>query len=309
VSKLEYLDEIKKSYDKGENIIQNLKNGQNNSYENIQISYDLQAGSYTKHYYECEEWVEEYVKKIMNYILYLDTDVASILEAGVGEGTKIVPLSNAFEKSNINIRWMGGLDISWSRCAYAKLFEKKQGIREDFINFFVGNIYSMPFENDSVDIVYTVHALEPNGGNEEELLKELYRVTRQYLILIEPDFDLANDDGKRRMITNGYIRDLRGKAQKLNYRILLDEPIVIDENPLNPASVLIIEKEKKSQGIIPTLACPVTKKELKEYDHCLFSRESLLAYPILMGIPCLLPDNAIISAKMEEVISYTGRLM
>jgi ubiquinone/menaquinone biosynthesis C-methylase UbiE len=41
-----------------------------------------------------------------------------------------------------------------------------------------GNIFSLPFLHNSIDIVYTSHSIEPNGGKENLLLKELYRVAR-----------------------------------------------------------------------------------------------------------------------------------
>ena len=41
-------------------------------------------------------------------------------------------------------------------------------------------------KSNSVDIIYTNHSLEPNGGREEVILKELLRVTNKYLILFEP---------------------------------------------------------------------------------------------------------------------------
>ena len=51
------------------------------------------------------------------------------------------------------------------------------------VDFAVGNIDSCPLSDDSIDLVYTIHALEPNGGNELNLLKELIRITRKYLFI------------------------------------------------------------------------------------------------------------------------------
>ena len=46
----------------------------------------------------------------------------------------------------------------------------------------MGDMFNLPITDDSIDLVYTVHALEPNGGKEKEALKELYRITKKYLM-------------------------------------------------------------------------------------------------------------------------------
>ena len=51
----------------------------------------------------------------------------------------------------------------------------------------------------SVDVVYTAHSLEPNGGRELEAVKELLRITSKRLILIEPSYELADKECKIRM--------------------------------------------------------------------------------------------------------------
>ncbi|CAM5272174.1 Methyltransferase domain-containing protein OS=Lysinibacillus sphaericus OX=1421 GN=LS41612_21290 PE=4 SV=1 [Lysinibacillus sphaericus] len=67
----------------------------------------------------------------------------------------------------------------------------------------------MPLANNSIDLVYTVHALEPNGGKELEALKELYRVASKYVVLVEPYYEGANSEAKERMDRLGYIKGIR----------------------------------------------------------------------------------------------------
>ena len=74
--------------------------------------------------------------------------------------------------------------------------------------FFVGNMFHIPFADNSIDIVYTSHSMEPNGGREKEAMAELYRVAGKYLVLLEPSYELATDDGKQRMDRLGYVKGM-----------------------------------------------------------------------------------------------------
>lgn len=75
--------------------------------------------------------------------------------------------------------------------SYSRHFCKKAMFKK--INLFVADMFKMPIADDAVDVVYTVHSMEPNGGREEELLDELYRITGKYLILVEPDYERASN--------------------------------------------------------------------------------------------------------------------
>lgn len=168
------------------------------------------------------------------------------------------------------------------------------------VHLFVGDLFCLPLKDNSVDIVYTFHALEPNGGKEKVLLRELYRITKKYLVLFEPSYELASDEGKTRMKENGYIRDLKNCAEQLGYNIVRYEPFELDSNPLNPAAVMIIEKRTiNSETIKDPLCCPVTKASIKKWENVYFSEKSLLSYPIVNGVACLTKDNAVVTTKME----------
>jgi uncharacterized protein YbaR (Trm112 family) len=48
------------------------------------------------------------------------------------------------------------------------------------------------------------------------------------------------------------------------------------------------------------LCCPITKTDLIKMNDAYYSKESLLAYPIINGTPCLLPNNAIIATHFLD---------
>ena len=220
MNKLALLQRIKHIYENNENITEYLRkvsNEESNSWEDILISYDFQAGSYVDNYYENKEIIDDYCSEIGEVVNRLELDQANnylICEAGVGEATTLTNVSKVISDKFIKY----GFDLSWSRIAVANKFVKEQGIND--INLVVGDLFNAPYLDDSFDIVYTSLTIEPNGGREEEALKQLYRITRQYLILLEPSYELASEEGKNRMVKHGYIRNLYSKAQELGLEIL-----------------------------------------------------------------------------------------
>jgi uncharacterized protein YbaR (Trm112 family) len=189
-----------------------------------------------------------------------------------------------------------GFDISWSRLKFG------QELLNDFnisnVNLFTANLFEIPLLDNSIDIVYTSHSIEPNGGNEENALKELYRITKKYLILLEPSFEFANDEAKARMKKHGYVTELYSTAKRLNYKIIEHRLFDYSSNPLNPTGLIIIEK-KGADSNNPNLVCPISLTELIIYsDSLLYSKESFLAYPVIDGIPCLLKENSILATHL-----------
>ena len=162
-------------------------------------------------------------------------------------------------------------------------------------------MFSLPLPDDSVDIVYTRQSIEPNGGHEVEILKELYRITKEYLILIEPAYDLADEKAKKYMEHHGYVRNLYASAKELGFKIIEWDLYGISENPLNPVGIMIIEKKGISTNNF-SWCCPLTKKIIRKIGNAYFSDDSLLAYPIINGVPLLLQDYAVVATKMNRII-------
>ncbi|OLN24025.1 hypothetical protein BTO30_00995 [Domibacillus antri] len=296
MNKLALLNKVKEIYSNNQNVIaylKNLNNEDKNSLEDILISYDFQAGSYIKGYENnptIKDAYCDYLSNIINNIGEYD----SILEGGVGEATTLGVTLSKLDKKPKNSY---GFDISWSRIKYAEKFIKTRKL--DNVHLFTGDLFNMPLKDNSIDIVYTSHSIEPNGGREEEALKELYRVTNKYLILLEPSYEFADETARARMKKHGYVTNLYETAKNLGYKILEHRLFEVSSNPLNPTGLIIIEKEA-GETIANPICCPVTKTEIIKKNNAYFSQDSLLAYPIIDNIPCLLTQNAIIATKFLD---------
>lgn len=299
--------ELKLLYEQGNNVsalLRKEKGLQNNTDEIIEIAYDLQAGSYVAAMDSPEvvEYKKNYTSEMARIILSLaglnssSLEPMTMLEAGVGEATT---LSGVLQQLTVDVSGYG-FDLSWSRVAYAKKWLNTQGVSN--VDLCTGNLFDIPFADNSIDLVYTSHSIEPNGGNEEAILRELFRVSRKYLILLEPGYELADDASRRRMDAHGYCKNLKGISESLGYHVLRHNLFPVTLNPLNPTAITIIKKDCDAMPPSNILACPKYKTSLEEIGGMLFSPEALVAYPIVGGIPCLRIENGIFASKYKDIM-------
>lgn len=297
--KKQFLKPISEIFKKEKNVIQYLNKSaksKKNSAETIMISYDFQSGSYIKVVKKNFSFNEKYTQAIADVMVELKMEYQSILEVGVGEATT---LANLIPKLKIKPKKIYGFDLAWSRIRYAIEYAKKRGLNNAFL--FMGDLFNMPLADNSIDIVYTSHSIEPNGGREKEALLELIRITRKYLILLEPAYEFASPKAKKRMKKHGYIRNLHSVAVSLGLNVVEHRLFDVYFNQLNPTGIMIIEKNsKKIKPISNPLICPITKTPLKLIKNSYFSDEGLLAYPIIDKVPCLLEDNAVVETHYRD---------
>ena len=160
--------------------------------------------------------------------------------------------------------------------------------------------------DNSVDLVYTVHALEPNGGNEIALLKELYRVTGRYLVLFEPSYELGGEASRQHIKKHNYVRGLVDHARAIGCNVI-ENRLLFDNNGLsdNNTSVIVIEKpyslsDNTSQNDRTKWACPISKHSLINVKGCHYSPKIHVAYPQIDGIPILLQKKSTLATYFSE---------
>ena len=267
----------------------------------IEVAYDLQAGSYTAalEVPEMRDLKEEWGRRVAEILRSLG--VSSACEAGAGEATTLAFIAKAAEPEVA----FCGFDISLSRMLYARHFLARYSVES---RLFCADILRIPLADGSVDAVITNHSIEPNGGFELPLLKELLRVCGRYLILVEPDYERGSAEQQKRMRQHNYVRDIAGHLGHLPGELLTYEDWPLNVNSLNKASLFVFSKEC---GRVPppsfVFVSPVNKKPLKAVEGGLFCAEEGLVYPAVLGVPVLRDDCAVVCSQAYRFNDFKAK--
>jgi ubiquinone/menaquinone biosynthesis C-methylase UbiE len=175
-----------------------------NTPEIIEEAYDLQAGVATDR--EDDPKVKKYyddialvlTKEIIKYNPY------NVLEAGVGEGVIVKRVSKMCPYTSFS-----GFDLSEKRMEF---------IQDKKITTFKSELGKINLSDKVFDMTYTVHAIEPNGGREKEIIQELIRITKKTLILIEPTYELGNEKTKENIEKHKYCKGIPQVLNDLNLK-------------------------------------------------------------------------------------------
>lgn len=289
----------KKLLKSNKNIVTNLsklKNYNNAELDN-HISYELQAGSYIKNTYRSKDnsgsWTKKkkYTNELFNNMQNYIKNNQTFLEVGVGECVTMLPLLKKI-KSKFKCKFFG-FDFSLSRIIYAKKFLKRNKVNASLFN---ANLDSIPLDNNSIDIVYSSHSIEPNRGKEKTIIEEMLRVSKKYIFLFEPIYELNPKKNRKRMEKFNYIKNLKKTCEKLDCKILKYELLNFSEQNHNLTGVIILEKKNiKRRSNSKHFTCPITKNKLDFQDNYLINKKFGIIYPIIKEIPVLTPSKYILN--------------
>ncbi len=219
----------------------------------------------------------------------------ALLKGGVGEAVTLVPFLEAFPEK-ISVRY--GFDISWSRLQYARQFLEAHEYGKT--QLCVGSLQEMPFVDEAFDLIMTSHALEPNGGDELQIMRELFRVSAHTVALFEPSYAFADTVGKQRITEKGYVKHLDQVAREAGFKVLYHQPLSAAMNPQNPTAALVLQKPTVRTATLPEqkYACPRAKTMLASQEEGYFSEDSFLFYPVVKNVPILRADHALLASAM-----------
>lgn len=297
------------AYRKGENVTQVLRlmlGEKNNTPQIIEIAYDLQAGTYVQARDAAPDQWRAYVTELAAILRPLIRSGDRVFEAGTGEMTTLIGVANACY-GEISTHY--AMDISWSRIAVGRGIANVELVSNlaDRLSSFVGDLLHIPLRDKSIDVVWTSHALEPNGGREEALLAELFRITRRWVVLFEPSYENNTSAGQARMDSLGYVKGLPGAIRKLGGTLENVERITAVADSPNPTYAYVVAPPGMADTAFAgsEWACPATGHGMVRYPDCFWSEASKLAYPVVGGVPILRPEAAVLATRFADAMDFS----
>ena len=258
-----------------------------------EISYGVQTGSYEKitlaNLVNYQNISEKRAKLLNKYI----SVGCSILDCGCGELTTLA-LESIHIKDKCEVY---AFDISLNRILHGVGFYQRHGSPLITLRPFCADMSSIPLPDSCIDIVKTVHSVEPNGGNETQILKELFRVSKKYVILFEPCYEEETPKFKKHMEYHGYAKNLREEILTNGGTIL--EDFVFQNNhehspsgrPAPNTHCFVVDVTKEEPNALG-FTCPITDVKLKESDSYMHGGGYI--YNKINNIPVLRQNNGII---------------
>jgi len=267
-----------------------------NSVDAVLVSYDLQSGSYRAALDDADVRARaaRYVGDIVRELDALD--FTSMLDAGTGEATTLMPVLAGLASPPERV---AAFDLAWSRVAHARAHARTFPVPAP--ELFTANLFEIPAADGAFDLVFTSHALEPNHGREREGLAELARVSRKWVALFEPGYELGDDAARRHMETHGYVRCLRDVAEELGLTVVRHARLPHSLSPLNPTAVLVLRTSAPDPAPADWRVCPRCHGPLTTVNGHLFCTGEGLVFPVLDGIPCLSERTAVVASAFDDV--------
>lgn len=290
------------AYKRGENITIKLRETlglSENSPEIIEIAYDLQSGTYIKMVEEDPAGWKNRCNEMASILSALPGLGPRILDVGTGEMTTLTGIA---AEAHWTDKELFACDISLSRLLSGNGFVSRH-LRNNRVTPFVGNIFRIPFKDNSMDLVWTCHALEPNGGKELAAVRELFRVSRKYVVFFEPAYENNSKEGRARMDRLGYVRGLPGIINQVGGELIECIKINFAAQPLNPTWGYVCKK-RDARPSHSLWACPATGRDLLRMEDCFYSPASRLVFPIIKGIPILRVEAGILAGWIFEINNF-----
>lgn len=294
--------EARAAYRRGENVIRFLRTQFSDTLSDsdiIEVSYDLQAGSYVRNALQNRNNRSDYCQEMASLIKARTSSVNNLLDIGTGELTTLCELMDILPRDFVREK-IYAFDISWSRLSvgleYAHAYYPDVAAK---IVPFVADLSKIPLPASSMDLVISSHAVEPNRGQQDLVIAELLRVAKHKLFLFEPCYEINSEAGKRRMDFHGYVKDLPDSIIRMGGSLSDLIPMKTVSNPLNPTACFIIDVDKNVSSAPVNFTVPGTESYLHAVGDFLWSDDSGTCFPILSGLPVLRLKHGILATAFK----------
>jgi ubiquinone/menaquinone biosynthesis C-methylase UbiE len=259
------------------------------------VSYDRQAGTYIDFYKTNKGKIiySRYCRELYSVMFPFLKKKQNILEVGTGECVTLLGLSKIIINKFSEISFFG-FDFSFSRLLLGKKFIENNKI---YPTLFLSSMEKIPLIDGCIDIVFSSHSLEPNGGKEEVIIKECLRISNKYVFLFEPIYELNPKKNQSRMKKFNYVRNLYKICKKLDCKIIDYRLLNYNQNSNNLTGVVILEKNDKKKKIFK-YKCLLTKSTLHKKQNFFYNKKNGVIYPVIKKIPILLEKSAVIASRI-----------
>lgn len=180
--------------------------------------------------------LRDYLSKLIADRVLEDTGL--FLDFGSGNGFNAKFLSERFPGAEIYC-----IDISKSRLQHAHQWIGNK----DNIAYRQMNGACLQFPDNIFDFVYSCHAFEQMESVIHDAVKEFIRVMKYRAVLIEPIWENADLTQRLYIEKKGYVKSLLSEIKKHSNVQIVENFVTGLQDPLNPSSVIVLEKNKSEQ--------------------------------------------------------------
>lgn len=274
--------------------------------ENVEKKYEALTGTYIHREFEDGEvqsvyWIDGEMKvaprKVKNAgmndeqaQILKESGFGSILEVGAGELTTLTEIAGRIGLD----RCYHGIDISFGRVYQGtKYFSAR--VPELDMTAVRADAMSLPYPNDSFDIVFSSHCLEHIPLHYQRAIDEMIRVARRAVVLFEPSYELNGPVQKLRMRAHGYVRGIEDYLRQLPDVAVRPTTLLRHGAAYNRTACHFIDlanDDRARRDGRPQFGCPRCRSILHSMASTYRCNPCSLAYPIIDGVADLGPGAA-----------------
>lgn len=254
----------------------------------IEIAYSLQSGSYTTYADEPAAIASRREGHAIVEPFMARHGIRTVLDCGAGEGTRWFDFTAPVDR-------LYALDASYHRMAVCRRNLAGLSFAGEAVAI-KGNMLALPFAPQSVDAVFSCHAIEPNrDADAAAIIDRMFAIARRLVVMLEPDYRGAGPDMRARMEHHGYARNIWAESEgQPGFDIVAEGVLEASVNPLNATSYRVFARREPAAQPPPwVLASPIDGARLTRSGDALIDALPCYGFPVVSGIACLAPEDAI----------------